>query len=130
MNNNYNLSETDIDKLFKYLLKICIFRCLSLSFPLIILDVTYDTKFPLYLLSGIAFLSILIHSETFVLLFELLYNIVIRPSLYIWSFAIIIQGKQDFIAIAFYIFFAVQFLNILKKFLHSTLTLLNAFKNH
>lgn len=84
---------------------------LSLTLPLIMLDA------PILLIcitTFLVFLPLFIHSESFVYIFILLYNIV-RPILYIWGIIVTAQGNQDFFAIAFYILTALQLIDIIKK---------------
>lgn len=110
------MTEEQINKPFNYLLLLGFLRSVSLAIPLLIIDFTYNTSFPLIIISVIGFLPILIHSLKFNMVLEFLYNIVLRPGLYIWALIVTIQGTQDLIAIAFYVLAALQGYSIIKNF--------------
>ena len=123
---NYELSENDINKIFRYLLISSFLRAISLSIPLIMISVNTNISLPLTLLSFIPFLQILIHSENFVLFIEFVYNVVLRPVVYIIALITTIQADQDFISIIFYTLFALQIINIIKHFLFSLISIFSS----
>lgn len=123
---NYELSENDINKIFRYLLISSFLRAISLSIPLIMIYVNTDISLPLTLLSFIPFLQILIHSENFVLFIEFVYNVVLRPVVYIIALITTIQANQDFISIIFYALFALQIINIIKHFLFGLINIFSS----
>ena len=84
---------------------------LSLSISLIMLNA------PLWLIIVATFLvfsPLLFNSLTYATFLYCAYDIA-RPILYIWAIVVTIQGKQDFIAIAFYILAGLQIASIVKK---------------
>lgn len=95
---------------------------LSLTMALVMLNTPYIliAITTLFLFSPILFNSMLYASLVYII-----YDIA-RPTLYIWALVVTIQGKQDFIAIAFYILAALQVINILKRFIDTVCGLLDA----
>ena len=84
---------------------------LSIGLPLIMLNA------PLWLILGATFLvfsPLFFGSLTYATFLFCSYDI-IRPILYIWALVVTIGGKQDFIAIAFYVLFALQAISIIKR---------------
>ena len=99
------------NKIIKYALLTLFFKDLSISIPLIFLDV------PLLIISivsGIIILSVFIGSEVFSFVLLQIYNVA-RPIIYIIALIGTIKGTQDFIAIAFYIILAVQIPSMIKN---------------
>lgn len=99
---------------------------ISLAIPLAILPV------PLWVtlaVPALAYLPIIMISPTVFGIVHLLYSLLLRPGLYIWALVFTIGGKQDFIAIAFYILFALQLWSIIKNFMHTLLTAISTIKN-
>lgn len=91
----------------------------SLTIALIMLNA------PIWLISIAVFLlfsPLIFGSLLWATIVYIIYDIV-RPILYIWALVVTIQGKQDFIAIAFYILAALQVINILKRFFGTVLGL-------
>lgn len=98
----------------------------SLTIALIMLNV------PSLLISIVAFLVVsplIFNSETWFLLVFHAYNVV-RPILYVWATVVTIQGKQDFLAIAFYILAALQVISIIKNFLFTVVLIFTLFKSN
>lgn len=111
------MNDNQINNAFNYLLLRCFLRSLSISIPFILIDMHFDLSLPTVIISLIAFLPLLIPFKSFILAFEWIYNLLLRPGLYIFALVITIQGKQDFVAIAFYIIAAIQAYNIFKYFI-------------
>ena len=65
-------------------------------------------------------------SVTYAFIVYAIYDIV-RPILYTWALVVTIQGKQDFVAIMFYVLTALQVINIIKRFIGTVCGLFVAF---
>ena len=107
-------SEKDVDRAFNCLLLRSSLRAFSLCVPFIIIANVYDWSICTFLISAITFLPLFIPSEIFIMIFEFIYNVILRPTLYIWALVLTVQGEKDFIAISFYIITGLQVFNILK----------------
>ena len=86
---------------------------LSLTISLVMLDA------PLWLICTATFLvfsPLLFGSLSYATFLYCTYDIV-RPILYTWALVVTIQGKQDFVAIAFYVLFAIQVITMVKRFI-------------
>ena len=87
------------------------FMSLSLTIALVMLN----TPFWLISIATLFLFSPLFFSSfAYATLVQLAYDLG-RPILYIWALVVTIQGKQDFIAIAFYILIALQITTIVKR---------------
>ena len=86
---------------------------ISLTIALVMLNAPFwlISIVTLFLFSPLLFGSLLYASIVYII-----YDIV-RPILYIGALVVTIQGKQDFVAIAFYILAALQVINILRRFI-------------
>lgn len=99
---------------------------ISLAIPLAILPVPIWVAL---VVPALVYLPIIMFSPTIFGIVQLLYSLLLRPGLYIWALVFTIGGKQDFIAIAFYILFALQLWSIIKNFIHTLLTAIFTFRN-
>lgn len=84
---------------------------LSLTVSLVMLDA------PIWLIcitTLVLFSPTFLGSFTYAAFLYCTYDIV-RPILYIWALVVTIQGKQDFVAIVFYVLFAIQAMTMLKR---------------
>ena len=122
------MNDYQINKAFNYLLLRCFLRSISLAIPFILIDMHFDLSLPTILISLVTFLPLLIPFKTLILAFEWIYNLLLRPGLYIFALVITIQGQQDFIAIAFYIIAAIQAYNILKYFVFYIINIFTIFE--
>ena len=116
MNNNSSLN---------FSLFIMILKSASISIPLIILNVP---AFLIGLISLVIFLPLIIGSETLLLFMFHIYNIT-RPILYIIALITTIGGKQDMVAIAFYIIMGLQVINMLKNIAYTFMSILSIKKD-
>ena len=103
------------NNLAKYATFTLFFKAMSLSIPLILLDIPFGI---ISIISGIIILSAFLGSEILMFIILLLYNIA-RPIIYSVALVNTIKGPQDFIAIAFYIILAVQIPSIIKNLIFS-----------
>ena len=85
---------------------------LSLAIPLIVIGAP---GWIIALASVYVFSPLLFKSELLLYITAWLYDIVLRPGLYVWALIVAINGPQDFVAIAFYILAFLQAWSILKN---------------
>lgn len=87
---------------------------------------------PTLLISIAAFLVVsplIFYSDVWAFLILTAYNIV-RPILYVWATVVTVQGKQDFLAIAFYILAVLQVISIIKNLIGTVAIIFTSlFKN-
>ena len=109
MNGNRSLSYLLLNRTIMYM---------SLALPLIVLPV------PLWVTLAVpafVYLSVLMPSPTVEFIVKFLYSFLLRPGLYIAALVFAIGGKQDFVAISFYILAALQSFFIVKNFFSALL---------
>lgn len=103
----------DNERSFGYMIWTLLLMSFSLTIALIMIDA------PTWVISVVAasvFVSALCGNVVVAYIYRAIYNILLRPGLYIWATIVTIMGEQDWIAIAFYIALALQLVNIIKKF--------------
>lgn len=87
---------------------------------------------PYLLISIVAFLVVsplIFHSNVWATLILTAYNIV-RPIFYVWATVVTVQGKQDFLAIAFYVLAVLQVISIIKNLIGTVMIIFTSlFKN-
>jgi hypothetical protein len=110
----------DNERSYKYALIKLLFMSLSLTVPLIMIGAS---SLIISLISLIVFVSALCGNVLIAYIYRVLQNIILRPGLYIWALIATIRGPQDFIAICFYIIFALQIINIIKNFIFEIILL-------
>lgn len=91
-----------------------IFRAIFLAIPTILIEDYTEITMPVYLVTLIPFIVLLIPSPKFILSMDLLYKFLLRPGAYIWAFICVINGPQDAIAIIFYIIAGLQIFSIIR----------------
>lgn len=94
-----------------YLCVTNILRCVSLTFPLLIIGAP---SWCIGLVAVFIFSPLIFRSANLVVITEYAYDFG-RPILYIWAVVAAIMDPQDVIAIIFYIFAALQVLNMFKR---------------
>lgn len=109
------------DRSFSYMLFSLFMMSLSLTVALIIISAP---AWVIALVSLSVFASALSGSISLAFTFKALYNILLRPGLYIWALVAAVCGPQDFFAIAFYIIAGLQVWNIIKNFVGEAFILL------
>jgi hypothetical protein len=107
---------------FNYAMRKLVLKSLSVSIPLIMLDAPF---WVIPIVTAVVFVSALCGSVVIAYAYRFLHNIIIRPGLYIWALIVTISGEQDFVAIAFYIVFALQLKNIILSFVCEIYTIVN-----
>jgi hypothetical protein len=95
---------------------------LSISIALVALDAPF---FLILVVPLLVFSPLFFYSLTYNVILLCLYNI-IRPILYTWALIITIGGKQDFFAVAFYVIFALQVINMISNFIGSVAIIISA----
>jgi hypothetical protein len=110
------------DNYTRVMLRMLIPMVVSITLPLIMLDtpVWLITIINMIILSPMLFMSITLSS-----LIPFAYHI-IKPILYIWALVVTILGKQDFLAITFYILMGIQIPKMLMNFIGTLLIFINA----
>lgn len=110
----------DNERSYKYALIKLLLMSLSLTIPLIMIGAS---GLIISLISLIVFVSALCGNVVISYIYRAIHNILLRPGLYICALVNTIQGKQDFIAICFYIIFALQIINMIKNFIFEIILL-------
>ena len=109
----------------KYPFLVSFLMTLSLIFPLAIIGAP---SWLFFVVSLLVFLPYIVRIPELILIIGYAYY-VIKPILYIWALVVTIQGKQDFIAIVFYILFALQIFPMVKNLIGTIWILVLAFKH-
>ena len=104
-----------MDNYEKVLRRKFFWRSISLSIPLILIGLEFNLHY-IYLLSLVTFAPLLFCSESLFLIEEFIYNVLLRPGLYIFALIITIGGQQDAVSVIFYILAGLQAFNIIKWF--------------
>lgn len=111
----------------KLLRRTFFWRSISLSIPLILIGLEFGLHY-MYLLSLVAFIPLLYYSEVLFLIEEFIYNVLLRPGLYIIALVITVSGKQDIVSVIFYVLAGLQAFNIIKYLFFYIAMLLSVFK--
>ena len=102
------------DRLTGYALFKLFLTSLSLTIPLIMIGASGLVT---SIVTILVFASALCGNVGIAYIFRALYNILLRPGLYIWAFIDAISNQQDFFSVCFYIIFALQIINIVANFI-------------
>ena len=116
--NNDRLSSYAIFKLF--------LMSLSLTVPLIMIGAS---GLVILIVTILVFASALCGNVGIAYIFRALYNILLRPGLYIWAFIDAISNQQDFISVCFYVVFALQIINIITNLIGEIIMLISLMDN-
>lgn len=109
------------NRMLNYGLFMAFLYSLSLTIPLLIIDVPF---WVISVVSLVMFLPYIIPSDWTAIAVIALYTLILRPGLYIWALVVAISGQQDIIAIAFYVIAGLQSVSIIKNFIAFILTVI------